>query len=168
MKTCQTRVWVAMLMQPFLRWFDRQPTRYLLVLFAVAVLAWALLIACVSRALAGDMTIGIEPPADTPLTYELHCVKIESIKLEVIPDRTWGGLPTWRSVKGSARVEPCPASNGHWLSIPTELHRNYQIHVLLVKRDAQGETVSARALPPYAWFDSGRSSRPRGPVILSI
>ncbi len=115
--------------------------------------------------IAFSMTIGIDPPNDGT-SYSLQCVKIVSIKLIKNGDVMWGGLPTWKSEKGSIREEECPISNGNWIEVKTELHRNYLITVRVIKFNKEGEVLSDRTMSPYAWFERGEKLK--APVILSI
>jgi hypothetical protein len=112
-----------------------------------------------------SFTIGIDQPEDGT-RYALLCERIDSVLLAKNGDVMFAGLPTWKSVKDSARSEQCPASQGNWIEIQTERLRNYQVRLRLVRYNAQGEVISTRSLHPYFWFENGR--RARAPIILSV
>lgn len=122
------------------------------------------LLAVSGNAVGGSVTIGVDQPEDGT-KYALLCERIESTLLTVNGDVKWGGLPTYKGVVGSQRVEPCPMSQGNWFEVPTQALRNYQITARLVRYDAKGEVLYERVLPSYAWFDSG-AKQPKPPVVL--
>lgn len=109
-------------------------------------------------------TIGIDQPEDGT-KYALLCERIESVLLAVNGDVKWGGLPTWKAVKGSTRVEACPMTQGNWFEFPTEKLRSYQITVRVIRYDAKGEVLSNKLKPPYFYFH-GPNAKPLAPVIL--
>lgn len=149
--------------------------RVLVILALGAAVIWVFIIlgkSPVGLVLGADrpVTIGIEQPTDGT-RYALLCERIESTLLVVNGDVKWGGLPTYKSVKGSQRSETCPPSQGNWFAFQTEPLRNYHIYARLVRYDAEGNILSNRELPPYFWFDNGETvspTNPRGPIILSV
>jgi hypothetical protein len=107
-----------------------------------------------------------EPPAGG--TNEIRCEALSSVLLEPIPGAVWGGLPTYRAVKGGAVTHPCPAEAGQHLEIPREHFRNYQLTLRWTVRDSSGYVVSTQLLPPYyLWggVPEGSDLVPQPPVL---
>jgi hypothetical protein len=104
------------------------------------------------------------PPKDG--RNELRCERLTSSLLEIVPDKLWNGMPTYRAVNGGSVVHECPDMAGEHIEIPREHYRNYQLTLRWTVRDASGYVVSTQLLPPYyLWGGVPEAVSPQPPML---
>jgi hypothetical protein len=113
------------------------------------------------------LDIPLPPPPDGGRN-EIRCEVLTSELLEPIPGAVWGGLSTYRAVKGGNVVHACPAETGEHLQIPREHYRNYRLTLRWTVWDSSGYVTSTQLLPPYYLWggvpeDTG--VKPQPPVL---
>jgi hypothetical protein len=118
--------------------------------------------------LAGILVNVVLPPPPSGGRNEIQCETLYSQQLYVSGE--WGGLPAFKSVKDSARYDPCPSDKGLNLSIQPEPMRHYQLTLKWRVYDAKGVVVSEKLLPPYFLWAGLQPSptTPMAPTDLRI